>query len=25
VSLKPGGWRRLGTDDSHGLVAALSS
>jgi hypothetical protein len=25
VSLKPGGWRRLGTDDPHGLVAALSS
>jgi hypothetical protein len=25
VSLKLGGWRRLGTDDPHGLFAALSS
>lgn len=25
VSLKSGGWRRLGTDDPHGLHAALTS
>jgi hypothetical protein len=25
VNLKLGGWRRLGTDDPHGLFAALSS
>jgi len=25
VRLKGGGWRRLGTDDPHGLLAALTS